>query len=73
VKVIWGQWVFGDVFGVLAICLEWLATWLLIWPDDGRLRKEDVRRVYDGSLFCEIAERRERSMKEESKRSMKKS
>lgn len=62
-KVIWGQWVFADVFGVLAICLEWLASWLLLWPEDGKLKKEDVRRIYDGSLFYEIAERREGTLK----------
>jgi len=29
--------------------------YILLWPQDGRLRKEDIRGVYDGSLFFEIA------------------
>ena len=33
-----------------------LATYLLIWPDDGILRKEDVRGVFDGSIFYQKAE-----------------
>jgi len=28
-----------------------LATYLLVWPDDGVVRKEDARRVFDGSMF----------------------
>lgn len=28
-----------------------LATYLLLWPDDGVMRKEDIRRIYDGSIF----------------------
>lgn len=29
---------------------------MLLWPDDGFLKKDDVRRVFDGSIFPEIAE-----------------
>ncbi|KAK5132016.1 hypothetical protein LTR08_000437 [Meristemomyces frigidus] len=46
-----GQRMAFDYFGWSAAFLEWMATYLLIWPDDGALRKEDVRRVFDGSLF----------------------
>ena len=31
------------------------ATYLLIWPADGIMRKEDIRRIYDGSIFYEKA------------------
>jgi hypothetical protein len=31
---------------------------LLLWPEDGIIKKEDVRKVYDGSIFYEIAEKR---------------
>ena len=36
-----------------------LTTYLMLWPEDGVMKKDDVRRVYDGSIFFEIAERRE--------------
>jgi hypothetical protein len=32
--------------------------YILLWPQDGRMRKEDVRGVYDGSIFWKIAEAR---------------
>lgn len=28
-----------------------LAVYLLLWPDDGVMRKEDIRRIFDGSIF----------------------
>lgn len=34
-----------------------MATYILLWPEDGRM-KEDIRRIYDGRLFYEIAARR---------------
>ena len=33
-----------------------LATYLLLWPEDGIMRKEDIRGVYDGSIFYKKAE-----------------
>jgi hypothetical protein len=39
---------------------EGIATWILLWPEDGRIEKEDIRQIYDGSLFFEIAARREK-------------
>jgi hypothetical protein len=35
-----------------------LATYILLWPNDGRMVKEDIRGIYDGSLFYKIAARR---------------
>jgi peroxygenase len=35
-----------------------MATYIMLWPEDGRMMKEDIRGVYDGSLFYKIAERR---------------
>lgn len=46
-----GQRVAVDPFGWTAGVLEWLALYLLIWPRDGVMRKEDVRASFDGSLF----------------------
>lgn len=37
-----------------------LATYLMVWPADGRITKEQIRKMYDGSLFYEIAEQRSR-------------
>lgn len=39
-----------------------LATYILLWPEDGRMKKEDIRGVYDGSIFYEIAARREKKI-----------
>ncbi len=35
-----------------------LATYILLWPEDGIMKKDDVRRVYDGSIFFDIAAKR---------------
>lgn len=35
-----------------------LSTYIMLWPEDGKIKKEDIRRIYDGSLFYVIAERR---------------
>ncbi|KAL9109332.1 MAG: hypothetical protein Q9187_008180 [Circinaria calcarea] len=51
-----GQSMVFDLFGISAVVLEWLAVYLLLWPDDGIMRKEDIRRVYDGSIFYKKAE-----------------
>jgi hypothetical protein len=29
----------------------------LLWPENGILRKEDVRRIYDGSIFFDLAKK----------------
>ncbi|KAI4123785.1 MAG: hypothetical protein LQ338_005089 [Usnochroma carphineum] len=49
-----------DFFGWTACALEWIATYLLIWPDDGIMKKEDVRGIYDGSIFYKRAEETKR-------------
>lgn len=38
-----------------------IATYIMLWPEDGRMIKEDIRRIYDGSIFYTLAERREKS------------
>ena len=30
--------------------------YLLLWPDDGIMKKEDIRGVYDGSIFYRMAD-----------------
>ncbi|SPO45182.1 uncharacterized protein PSANT_02868 [Moesziomyces antarcticus] len=46
-----------DLFGMTAFLLEWSATYMLIWPADGYMRKDDILGVYDGSLFVVLAHR----------------
>ncbi|RPA85679.1 Caleosin-domain-containing protein [Ascobolus immersus RN42] len=58
-----GQRLVMDPFGWLAAIFEWTATYTLLWPADGILKKEDVRRVYDGSIFYHIAEERKEKAK----------
>jgi len=56
---IWrGQCVANDWFGWFAGGLEWIAMYILLWPQDGRMYKEDIRGVYDGTIFWSIAEHR---------------
>jgi peroxygenase len=31
----------------------------MLWPEDGKMRKEDIRGIYDGSIFYTIAAQRE--------------
>lgn len=42
--------------------------YLLLWPDDGVLRKEDVRGVFDGSIFYVKAEEHKRKKLEAGRR-----
>ncbi|EPT05018.1 hypothetical protein FOMPIDRAFT_1112850 [Fomitopsis schrenkii] len=53
-----GQRVLFDPFGAFGGLFEWFSFYLLIWPDDGIIRKDDLRRVYDGSIFTELSLRR---------------
>ncbi|PVH93513.1 Caleosin-domain-containing protein [Periconia macrospinosa] len=53
-----GQRNVNDPIGWGGFVFEWLATYLLLWPRDGRMMKEDIRGVFDGSIFYKIAERR---------------
>ncbi|KAH7912917.1 Caleosin related protein-domain-containing protein [Hygrophoropsis aurantiaca] len=46
-----------DPFGWIASILEWGTTWLLV-QKDGCIEKKDVYKMYDGSLFYEIRDKR---------------
>jgi len=35
-------------------------VYLLIWPEDGVMRKEDIRGIYDGSIFYRKAQEHQR-------------
>ncbi|KAG6828411.1 hypothetical protein H0H92_008075 [Tricholoma furcatifolium] len=44
-----------DPFGWVSAALEWYTTYLILWPEDGKVKKEDIRAIYDGSLFYKIS------------------
>ncbi|KAJ6482297.1 Caleosin [Mycena vitilis] len=46
-----------DPFGWFAAACDWGATYLLLWPADGRVTKQDVHDILDGSLFPKLAQR----------------
>lgn len=58
-----GQRNVSDPIGWGGAMFEWLATYLILWPEDGKMRKEDIRRVYDGSIFHQWARDVERKRK----------
>lgn len=49
------------------MCTEWGFTWLLLADKDNKLQKEDIRSMYDGSIFYEIANKRESGLITEQK------
>lgn len=53
-----GQRCIADPIGWGGAFFEWLATYLFLWPADGRMMKEDIRGIYDGSIFYKVANRR---------------
>lgn len=52
-----GQWDILDPIGWGGSLFEWIATYIFLWPEDGRIKKEDIRRIFDGSLFWEFERR----------------
>jgi peroxygenase len=46
---------------IIGLTKTGIATYIMLWPKDGRMMKEDIRGIYDGSIFYTIAERREKS------------
>ncbi|KAL9629092.1 MAG: hypothetical protein Q9204_005475 [Flavoplaca sp. TL-2023a] len=50
----------ADPAGWSFAAMEWWTTWLLL-QRDGRLWKEDLRSLYDGTLFWRIREEREKN------------
>ncbi|KAL5120837.1 hypothetical protein ACEQ8H_001318 [Pleosporales sp. CAS-2024a] len=53
----------NDIIGWGGATFEWGATYLMLWPADGKMHKEDVRATFDGSIFYVIAERRAKGFK----------
>ncbi|EHA51085.1 hypothetical protein MCOR27_009635 [Pyricularia oryzae] len=65
-QVLHGQRLYADPIGWFAAVFEWLATYILLWPEDGHMKKDDIRGVYDGSIFYTIAARREERVRQKS-------
>jgi peroxygenase len=61
-----GQRCIADPIGWGGALFEWMATYIMLWPKDGRMMKEDIRGVYDGSIFYTIAARRSKEREIES-------
>ncbi|KAF2252106.1 Caleosin-domain-containing protein [Trematosphaeria pertusa] len=62
-NVMKGQRCIADPIGWGGALFEWMATYIMLWPDDGRMMKEDIRGIYDGSIFYTIAARRAQGKK----------
>ncbi|KAH8725505.1 Caleosin related protein-domain-containing protein [Phaeosphaeriaceae sp. PMI808] len=63
INMLKGQRNVSDPIGWGGAMFEWGATYLMLWPEDGRIMKEDIRAIFDGSIFYVIAERRARGQK----------
>ncbi|KAF2807207.1 Caleosin-domain-containing protein [Mytilinidion resinicola] len=62
-NMIMGQRCIADPIGWGGAIFEWLATYIMLWPEDGRMMKEDIRGIYDGSIFYTIAAKRTQGKK----------
>ncbi|KAH8928580.1 caleosin domain-containing protein [Atractiella rhizophila] len=60
VRMVYGQRCVMDFFGMFAAVFEWLAAWILLWPSDGVIKKEDVRGIYDGSFFYRVRDEKQK-------------
>ncbi|KAL6710508.1 hypothetical protein ACN47E_008556 [Coniothyrium glycines] len=50
-NMIRGQRCVSDPIGWGGMVFEWGATYLMLWPEDGKMYKEQIRSIYDGSIF----------------------
>lgn len=46
-----------DFFGVFAFAFEWGSSYMLLWPKDGYMKKDDMIGIIDGSTFVVLAHR----------------
>lgn len=49
-----------DLFGIFAFIFEWGSTYMLLWPQDGYMKKDDIIGVLNGSIFPELAAARKK-------------
>ncbi|KAF8642859.1 hypothetical protein AX16_009366 [Volvariella volvacea WC 439] len=59
VRMLYGNRNAFDLFGWFAATFEWLATYIMLWPENRRMKKEDVKAVYDGSIFYRLSGRKQ--------------
>jgi len=57
-----------DLFGPLATAVEWIAVWYTLNPKDGIIKRDDIKAVFDGSIFYRIAESVQQSKDSKAKR-----
>ncbi|KAF8502994.1 Caleosin related protein-domain-containing protein [Hysterangium stoloniferum] len=61
-----------DFFGMAATLFEWGTAFLMVWPENGRLTKEEVMGIVDGSIFQKLADKqkaiKEKLQQKESKK-----
>ncbi|KAJ6457929.1 Caleosin related protein-domain-containing protein [Mycena sanguinolenta] len=55
-----------DVFGWFAAIIEWSSTYLLL-AEDGRVKREDVHDIMNGTLFPKLAEKTNKKNEEEAR------
>ena len=60
------KWLFQTKDSLLTHSTIGLSLWMMLSPADGVMKKDDVRRVYDGSLFAEVKARNARPTKPKS-------
>jgi len=56
------------VIELLTLNLIGVATYIALWPEDGILRKEEVRGIYDGSIWAELEKREQRKQQGKAKK-----
>ncbi|KAI3651023.1 hypothetical protein MP228_004504 [Amoeboaphelidium protococcarum] len=54
----------NDFFGWFAARFEWFAVWLLCADENGYVTREQVRGIFDGSLFYRIEAERKRELEQ---------
>ncbi|KAF8642871.1 hypothetical protein AX16_009377 [Volvariella volvacea WC 439] len=57
VRMVYGNRDAFDPYGWLASVFEWLGTYIMLWPENGRVKKGEIRAVYDGSIFYRLSGR----------------
>lgn len=49
-----------DAFGIFAFIFEWGSSYMLVWPADGYMKREDIDGLLNGSIFVDLAQNRQK-------------